>query len=389
MTPEKPGLYDLIFDIKTPQYTDRIVIDSISVYEDEHSALHDQLPEDGGGDAISYLKEQAWKIDFATVQAQRQPFYEVVKTSGMVSAAPGSEQTLAARTSGIVRFTRDGLMTGLPVNAGQQLFSISSSGLTDNNINLRIQEAKIALDKAKADYDRLQRLLADQLTTQREFQQAKTAYESAQAYHQSLTATYGQGGQGISTAQSGFIKSLLVSPGQFVEAGQPLAIVSKNNKLVVKAELSQSAYSKISSITSANFKSGKSVYSLQELNGSVIRTGTFADNSLFIPVWFQIENREGIIPGTYVEVFIHANALANAITIPLTAVLEEQGNYYTYVQTEGESFEKRELRLGGNDGRQVQVLSGISPGDRVVTKGAYNIKLSTASGTLPAHGHEH
>jgi multidrug efflux pump subunit AcrA (membrane-fusion protein) len=69
--------------------------------------------------------------------------------------------------------------------------------------------------------------------------------------------------------------------------------------------------------------------------------------------------------------------------------MEEQGSYFCYVQTEGESFQKRELRIGGNDGQYVQVLSGVAEGERVVTKGAYNIKLSTAAGTLPAHGHEH
>ena len=121
----------------------------------------------------------------------------------------------------------------------------------------------------------------------------------------------------------------------------------------------------------------------------MLSVGKFADNSLFIPVWFEIDNREGIIPGTYIEVFIQTNAVSDALVIPVSALMEEQGNYYVYVQTEGESFEKRELKLGGNDGRRVQVFSGLQAGDRVVTKGAYNIKLSTASGTLPAHGHEH
>jgi multidrug efflux pump subunit AcrA (membrane-fusion protein) len=75
--------------------------------------------------------------------------------------------------------------------------------------------------------------------------------------------------------------------------------------------------------------------------------------------------------------------------IPVSALVEEQGIFYVYVQTEGESFQKRELKLGANDGQKVQVLSGLSEGERVVTKGGYQIKLSQASGALPAHGHEH
>ena len=77
------------------------------------------------------------------------------------------------------------------------------------------------------------------------------------------------------------------------------------------------------------------------------------------------------------------------MTVPVSALIEEQGVFYVYVQTEGESFQKRELKLGANDGQKVQVLSGVSEGERVVTKGGYQIKLSQASGALPAHGHEH
>jgi membrane fusion protein, heavy metal efflux system len=77
------------------------------------------------------------------------------------------------------------------------------------------------------------------------------------------------------------------------------------------------------------------------------------------------------------------------LVIPVSALIEEQGVFYAYVQTEGESFQKRELKLGANDKEKVQVLSGLTEGERVVTKGAYQIKLSQASGTMPAHGHEH
>lgn len=390
MTPEQPGMHKLVFDIKTTAYTDQITIDSVTVYPDVQSAMNEMSEEGSGGNAITYLKEQAWKIDFANIPVKRTTFYSVVKTSGLVTSAPGDEQTIAARTSGIVSFTGNNYVSGMPVRAGQSLFTISSKGFTDNNASLRLQEAKIALDKAKADYDRLQKLLADQLATQKELLQAKTEYDSALAFYNSLSGNYGAGGQSIGAIQGGFLKSLLVTPGQFVEAGQPLAIVSRNNRLAIKAELSQTDFSRMGTISSANFKiNNQLVYSLEELNGRVLSVGKFAENSLFIPVYFDIANKEGLLPGSYIEVFIKANLLQNALVIPVTALMEEQGNYYCYVQTEGESFEKRELTLGGNDGKNVQVLSGLQEGDRVVTKGAYNIKLSTASGTMPSHGHEH
>ena len=390
MTPEKPGLYKLTFDIKTPAYTDQVVLDSVIVFPDEQTALAQQEPESGGGNDITYLKEQAWKIDFANQPVQRMPFANVVKTSGVVMTAPGDEETISAKTAGIVRINKSGLFEGLSVEAGQVLFTVSSQGLTSDNAPLQIQEARNNLARAKADFERSQKLYNDRLLVERDFLQAQNAYENAQSLLATLTGNYGQSGQSIRTTRAGFVKSLLVTDGQFVETGAPLAVISKSKKLVVKDEVSQTAFSKITGIASANFRTGNGkVYSLAELNGRLVSIGKSAENTLFIPVFFEVDNREGIIPGAFVEVYLKTNAQTAALVVPASAVMEEQGSYFCYVQTEGESFQKRELQIGGTDGQNVQVLSGVAEGERVVIKGAYNIKLSTAAGTLPAHGHEH
>ncbi len=390
MTPEKPGLYKLVFDIKTPDYTDQVVLDSVTVFADEKTAIAQQEPESGGGNDITYLKEQAWKIDFANQPVQRAAFANVVKTSGVVITAPGDEETVSAKTAGIVRINKSGLFEGSSVGAGAVLFTVSSQGLTDRNAPLQIQEARNNLAKAKADFERSQKLYNDRLLVERDFLQAKNIYENAQSLVASLSGNYGQGGQTIRTNRAGFVKSLLVTDGQFVETGAPLALISKSKKLVVKAEVSQTVFSKINGITSANFRTGHGkVYSLAELNGRLVSIGKSAENTLFIPVFFEVDNKEGIIPGAFIEVFLKTNAQSAALVIPASAVMEEQNSYFCYVQTEGESFQKRELKIGGSDGQNVEVLSGVVEGERVVTKGAYNIKLSTAAGTLPAHGHEH
>ncbi|HEY0092619.1 MAG TPA: hypothetical protein VGB43_09045, partial [Flavobacterium sp.] len=162
--------------------------------------------------------------------------------------------------------------------------------------------------------------------------------------------------------------------------------------LILQANVSQSDFGKLSSITSANFKAGNvaKVYSTQELNGKILSYGKSATaNMPFIPVTFQIDNNGKLISGTAVEVYLKSSAISDALIIPTSALVEEQGNYYVYVQTGGESFQKREVKLGAGDGKNVQVISGIAENERVVTRGAYQIKLSSASGALPAHGHEH
>jgi cobalt-zinc-cadmium efflux system membrane fusion protein len=71
-------------------------------------------------------------------------------------------------------------------------------------------------------------------------------------------------------------------------------------------------------------------------------------------------------------------------------LLEEQGNFYVYVQLNPELFEKKEIKLGDSDGIRTEVTQGLKENDRIVSKGAVFIKLSQSTGTLDAHsGHVH
>jgi multidrug efflux pump subunit AcrA (membrane-fusion protein) len=79
----------------------------------------------------------------------------------------------------------------------------------------------------------------------------------------------------------------------------------------------------------------------------------------------------------------------NAIVVPLAALTEEQGFYYVYVQTSGESFVKRQVVPGTNDGFRAEITNGLSVGERIVTKGAFQVKLAAMAGELPLHGHTH
>jgi multidrug efflux pump subunit AcrA (membrane-fusion protein) len=77
------------------------------------------------------------------------------------------------------------------------------------------------------------------------------------------------------------------------------------------------------------------------------------------------------------------------LVIPISALLEDYGSYSVIVQVSGESFERRPVKIGKRNGRNVEVLSGLETGEMVVTQGAYQVKMASMSGSTPAHGHEH
>lgn len=60
-----------------------------------------------------------------------------------------------------------------------------------------------------------------------------------------------------------------------------------------------------------------------------------------------------------------------------------------FIRLDEEGYKKQEVKLGANNGAEVQILSGLKPGDTVVTQGAYQVKLASASNAIPAHTHNH
>ena len=91
-----------------------------------------------------------------------------------------------------------------------------------------------------------------------------------------------------------------------------------------------------------------------------------------------------------VDVFIKAKTEDKTFTVPNSAIIEEQGNYFVYVQVTPELFEKREVVIGKTDGVKTEIKEGITSNDRIVLKGAYIIKIVQSSGGLDPHsGHMH
>ena len=93
--------------------------------------------------------------------------------------------------------------------------------------------------------------------------------------------------------------------------------------------------------------------------------------------------------GQDVVLHVETAQAAGVLAIPESAIVEEGDLLIAFVQISGETFEKREIKAGVRDTAFVQVLDGIQEGERVVTKGAYAIRLSTLTGVIPAHGHAH
>lgn len=351
---------------------------------------HEEEGEEHEDGVIHFSAEQAEMAGLKVEEAQIGQFTEVIRVSGQVSAAQGDESAIVARTSGTINFSRDHLSEGSEVRNGEVIARISAENIAGGDV---IAQNNLALATAKAAYERAQRLIADSIISQKEFERAQLEYESAR-----LAANAGNGGKGGATVASplkGFIKQVLVKQGEYVEAGQIIATVTKSCNLQLRAEVPEKHFSSLTKVRSANFKMGydEIARSLDEMGGHLVAIGKTADEgSAYIPVTFEFTNTGSVVPGSFADIWLIMQNRENVLTISVEALTEAQGVYYAYIQHEDEDdhYERRELRLGASDGRRVEILSGISAGERVVVSGVSQVKMAGATGVIPdAHNHSH
>ena len=328
-------------------------------------------------------KAKAAGVEAETVRAGS--FRNVIHTSGQVLAAQGEEATVVAASSGVVSFSRK-VAEGMQVGKGTELLSVSAAHIQDGD---PVQKAKVAYEKAKEEYERAQKLVSSQIVSQKDFAALREAYENARLTYEALKPSKSGKGVSVKSPISGFIKACLVKDGDYVTVGQPLI---QTRRLVLKAEVSERYYAQLSQVVSANFQTpyNNKVYSLENLGGKLLSFGkSSGDTSYYVPVTFEFDNRGDMVPGSFVDVYLLSGERSGVLSLPLSALTEEQGVYFVYLKLDEECYKKQEVKLGTSDGSRVEILSGIKDGDTVVTRGAIHVKLASASNAIPAHTHNH
>lgn len=339
-------------------------------------------------DEIILTPEKAKAAGVASEIIQPKPFRQVIVTSGQVQAAQGDESVVVANVAGVVSFPRP-VTDGMSIGKGASILNISAENMPDGD---PVKRARIAYETAKQEYGRAARLVESQIVSQKEFNTIKENYENARLAYEAIAKNQTKTGVSITAPLGGYIKNTLVQEGDYVTVGQPLVSITQNRRLFLRADVSEKYYGYLHGIQSANFKTpyNNKVYELSELKGRLLSYGKASGGtSFYVPVTFEFDNKGNVIPGSYVEVYLLSGEMPDVLALPVSALTEEQGAYFIYLQLDEEGYKKQEVTLGANNGKEVQILTGLKAGDRVVTKGAYQVKLASASNAIPAHSHEH
>ena len=342
------------------------------------------------GDEIILTPEKARAAGVKVETIKPGTFHGVIHTSGKVLSASCDETTVVATISGRVSY-KNHVSEGLKVTGGMQLFSITSAGMQVADGD-PVQRARIDYERAERDYTRARLLVKDKIISEKDLAVAKAEYEAAKLTYTSVQKTRSAGGVVVTAPRGGYVKQCLVAGGDYVEAGQPLAVITQNKHLYLRAEIPEREFKELNKIRCAKFRTSYSdrLYDITDMGGHIQSYGRSAEvNNSYIPVVFEFNNTGDVVQGSYAEIYLITQERENVLTLPLTALTEEQGVHYIYIQVDKEGYRKQEVTLGESDGERVEILSGLKKGDKVVTKGAIQVKLASAANAIPAHNHNH
>lgn len=354
-------------------------------HEQEQEEEHAHEGHSHAGETVMDTHRQE-ELGVSTWTVEPGEFSEVIHTSGQIASAIGDETTVVARTSGIVSLGR--LTEGAAIGKGAVIATVSSRDIGSGD---QLAKARSTYENALKEYERDLQLREDNIVSESHLDKSKLAYEIAKAEYDALGGGSPSSGVTVTSPLGGFVKKLYVRQGDYVETGQPVATVSQNRRLSLRADVPEKDYGMVGLVTDANFKtaSSSSTYSLSELGGRLVSYGRTSSEDFYIPVTFEFDNKGDIVPGSYVEVFLKTTPLQSCITVPVEAVMEDQGVRYVFVRHESDSFLRREVEVGTSDGRKVLVRKGLEAGDEVVVSGAVHVKLASVTAVPSGHTHNH
>jgi RND family efflux transporter MFP subunit len=403
-----PGRYQWALLVDAPGVNDRHDLGTATVFPDAKSAMADaekRPPEDPV--AIAYLKEQQWTNAFATTPVREAELRSSVRVPATVQPITGGEAIVAAPAAG--RFAADSLVSiGAIVRAGQTLGRLeprlSTGGDDRATLAAEVAEAEAGLEAARAEEARAERLLAEQAVPARRVEEAKRSVTVADARLRAAQARLAQRDQTLGTGGgaaagnafvlraplSGRVVEVNATLGASYDEGEHLFRIVKTDEVELQVLVPAADVGVTRDVDRIALDVPGRSDPIPLTTHHMHDAGVIDPQTHALTVQFEVDNRRGqILIGQTGTAVLYARSRVRVPAVPKDAVLMEAGRPYVFVQTGGERFARRFVEIAAREGDLVGIRSGVEPGERVVTRGSYDVQLASAAKGLPAEGHVH
>lgn len=421
-TPTQPGIYALSLvpkvagryqaELRIDTKTGPAVIDgfSIQVYADAEAGAeageHHDVEQH-----VSFLKEQQWKVDFATAFVGRGQVAPVVEVPGTVTTPPGGSAVVSAPIAGRVVAPAFGLpRPGQRVRKGDLLANLSPAPASAEGAaraKLSVVESDTRLRAAEVNLARAERLIADEAISLRELEDARrelsVAREAASAAGEvaQLFAGARSGAGGASWRITAPIAGVLVTshahPGAAVSPDEVLFRIVDRSELWLSARVPEQDAARLRPERAGSYQVA-GLASFQPLrpsgetpNASLVAVAPLVDPATrSVEVIYALRDPEPTLRvGGLVTLALPAGEPFVGLVVPRAALVSAGGRSLVYVQLDGEHFEARQVRVALRAADRIGIEAGLSEGERIVTVGAGVVHLSAQSRGQQPHGHIH
>ena len=367
------------------------------------------LPPDPGDEedgTVPFTKEQQWSLDFATAAARRRSMADSLDVPAQIRPRTGGQAEVTTPVAGRLAADLPARPVGALVGRGDTLAQIvPRSEHADDRpaLQLAVAEARDALELARAEHARVERLVEVGALPARRRLEARLASQTADARLTAAEAHLAQldstrRGEGEGTADTrfvlrapmrGVVAESAATPGASVDEGARLFTLIAIDRVHVVGALPEAALSRLDDLAAAELEvpGAGAPLPLDRL----VSVGRVVDeDTRTVPIIYELPNPgRRLAIGQAVTLRVFGASRTDAVTVPESAIVDDAGQPVVFVQVGGESFERRPVRLGHREGGDVQVTGDVAAGDRVVTVGAPLIRLAALSPQVPAHGHTH
>jgi RND family efflux transporter MFP subunit len=351
-------------------------------------------------ETVSFHKEQQWNTEFLVEEIRRVTMRSSVPTVAEVVPRQSGYAEIVAPVKGYltIEHNQDMAVPGEQVHPGDPLLTICPP-LEGTGSWI---ERRFAYDRAKQEFERAERLLAREAISQREYDGIRKTWLVERASFETLlrgvsveTAADSETGEVhlvLSSPVGGIVASVGAMPGQSIAAGQQLMTIVDPSVVWLRADMFEKDYYRMGTPHGAELLVPGMDVSMRIEDDDLkllSRGGIFNRGSMTIPVIFEAENTDDLLKiGQVVQMDIFTSEEMSAVAVPEKSIIDEDYARYVFVQHGGESFEKRAVKTGGRSGGLVEIVEGLRAGEKVVTRGAYAVKLaSSRSETGAAHVH--
>ncbi len=360
---------------------------------------------------VSFRMEQQWLIRMKMALAEEAKLSPQIYSTGRVIASPSNRALVAPPVGGIIE-SRSLPRIGERVMRGQLLATLLQTPTAAEAAQIRIEnsrvdaerrrlalgeiEARARLSAAAAEADRAKRLLEKKAYSQRQFEVAEADRKAAEAtlagmqeQIKALQTAPTTSNYQVTAPISGTIVELKKAAGEEVHPGEPILEIVALDQVWVEAPIFEKDLGRVTRSVDATFTTA--AYPDKEFHGRLINIGAVVDEqSRTAKVEFEVNNLAGELKlGMQANLRLSAGAKTTVLLVPKESVLDNEGKKIVYVLRSGEEFERRDVVLGDEYGDKIAIISGVKRGERVVTQGAYQLKLQELRpANAGAHTHE-